>query len=123
MVFINFTNHPSSTWTSEQICAATKYGSIIDIQFPNVNPSVTELDIEKIGNNAVEKIESLKPTVVLCQGEFCLSYYVIKELQDRGILVLNACSERRVTKEVNADSQTIKTSCYQFVKFRKYHRS
>ena len=47
--FINFTNHPSSSWSKEQIKAVReKYDSeIIDVSFPPVSASADESEIKE----------------------------------------------------------------------------
>ena len=37
-VFINFTNHPSGGWGEEQMLEAKRYGEVIDLTFPEVDP-------------------------------------------------------------------------------------
>ena len=122
MNFVNFTNHPSESWSEEQIKAAEAYGEIIDLPFPNVDSEATEEDIEKLGSEFVEKIENLNPSAVLCQGEFTLCYFVIAQLQKRGITVLSACSKRMVKERLSLDGQKEKVSTFQFVRFRNYFK-
>ncbi len=43
--FINLSNHPSATWSEEQLSAASKYGKIIDINFPNITPEMSDIEI------------------------------------------------------------------------------
>ena len=40
-MFINFSNHASTRWGVPQKQAAKKYGEIVDMQFPNVDPEAT----------------------------------------------------------------------------------
>lgn len=114
-VFINFTNHPSAIWCEGQRLAAEKYGTIIDIPFPVVNPKNNKKDVEELADALVEKIAQQEPRAVLCQGEFCLAHQVVKKLQERNILVLAACNERNVTQEKNE-----KKVIFEFVQFREY---
>lgn len=44
-MFINFSNHPSSQWNSEQKRAAAYYGEIQDIVFPKVPPMATTQEV------------------------------------------------------------------------------
>ena len=37
-MFVNFSNHPSSLWSENQRKEAEKYGEIVDLKFPSVNP-------------------------------------------------------------------------------------
>ncbi len=39
--FINLTNHPSTKWGADQLAAAKKYGNIVDIPFPAVDPEAS----------------------------------------------------------------------------------
>jgi hypothetical protein len=60
-----------------------------------------------------------KPQFVLCQGEFCMAYHVIRILKENDIPVGAACSERRTT-ETATESGTQKTVLFQFVQYREY---
>ena len=51
--FVNYSNHPSSAWSSDQIAAAHKYGDIIDIPFPNVSASSGEEEILQTAKDGV----------------------------------------------------------------------
>lgn len=114
-VFVNFTNHPSDRWEKCQLQAALKYGEIVDVPFPNVNPIGNELYIRALAQESVEKIMDCKPDAVLCQGEFCLVYQVAARLMHRGVIVLAACSERIVREKGNK-----KETVFVFRQFRKF---
>lgn len=114
-VFVNFTNHPSEKWELKQKDAAEEYGRIIDVPFPMVSPSLDEKGIEELSAEYVNKIMNLRPTAVLCQGEFNLCFSVITELKAKGITVLAACSRRMVEENEN-----IKSVKFEFERFRRY---
>ena len=114
-IFINFTNHPSAAWQKKQTEAAEKYGEIKDIPFPSVPSKASEEEVSKMAKDYVERILLENLNAVLCQGEFTLAYQVIKLLKDKGIIVVAACSERKVTEENNR-----KIVEFQFEGFRKY---
>ncbi len=114
-MFVNFSNHPSELWKDDQIAAAKEYGDIIDVPFPNVLPEFSEDDITRLADESVEKILSLKPKCVLCQGEFTLAFAVIKRLLAAGITTVAACTQRNVT--IVGD---VKMSEFKFSRFRKY---
>lgn len=116
---INFTNHPSVTWSKEQIDAAHKYGEIIDIPFPQVGALATKKEIRELAKQCLEQIVQAQPTVVLCQGEFTLAYQIIHKLQELGISVIAACSERRVTEKY-IDGKFTKCVEFHFACFREY---
>lgn len=119
--FINFTNHPSSSWSKEQIKAVReKYDSeIIDLSFPPVSASADESEIKEQAMKCAEGICGYAPAAVMCQGEFGLTYHVVNMLKKRGTRVVYSCSERR-TVEKKTDSGTVKTSEFCFVRFREY---
>lgn len=114
-VFINFTNHPVVTWSEEQRKAAEQYGKIVDIPFPGVDPKSEKKDIMKLAEAAVDEITRMNPNAVLCQGEFCLAYQVIRKLQEKGFLVFAACSERKAIENKRG-----KTVIFEFEQFREY---
>ena len=118
-MFVNFTNHPSDKWDTDQKNAANAYGEIIDIPFPDVDPEYGEEDVRKLAGECVEKIMAVNPDCVLCQGEFCLSYSVINAMKAAGIKVVAACSKRVAVENV-IDGKTVRVSHFQFVKFREY---
>ena len=119
--FINFSNHPSSSWSEEQKSAVReKYDSeIVDVSFPPVSASADESEIKEQTMKCVERICSYAPSAVMCQGEFGLTYQVVNMLKERGVCVVYSCSERR-TVEKKTDSGTVKTSEFSFVRFREY---
>ena len=39
-VFINLSNHRSENWGNDQIEAASRFGEIVDLPFPNVEPGM-----------------------------------------------------------------------------------
>ena len=114
-VFVNFTNHPWERWDKRQAAEALKYGTILDIPFPSVDPEGNEDYIDQLAKVYTKQILEIHPTAVLCQGEFCLCYRVVKILQKDGILVLAACSERMV-KEMGQKKEVL----FKFRRFRNY---
>lgn len=114
-VLVNFSNHPSSKWDKDQMEAAEQYGRVVDIAFPVIDENDDEEKIKKIGDEYLEEIMQYAPAAVMLQGEFTLSYYVIKELRKRNITVLAACTKRETY--MNGD---IKISIFKFKRFRAY---
>lgn len=114
-VFVNFSNHRTKNWDENQISAAEKYGRIVDVDFPMVNPESTEQEIRELGQRCCDQILSYRPNAVMCQGEFTLAYYVVQHLKESGIPVLAACSERCVEEDGG-----MKASIFKFVRFREY---
>lgn len=114
-VLVNFTNHPYEKWGEKQKEDAKRYGEVIDVPFPHIAASSTKKDIIEISERCMDAIVRFSPEAVVCQGEFCLAYRVTKLLQERGIKVLAACSDRIVKEEGDK-----KQSIFQFEQFREY---
>lgn len=118
--FVNFSNHPSSKWSKEQIRAAREYGEIIDVRFPSLDANIDEDSIKIIGEDCIAQIIEKNPTAVMCQGEFTLTFYVVNRLIDKGITCVSACT-KRVSSETMLDDGTVhKESLFVFERFRKY---
>lgn len=120
-MFINFTNHSSKNWSSQQVQDSMIYGEIKDIPFPNIKSEFTEDEIEQLGKEYVDIIAELQPDAVLCQGEFTLCHFVICKLQEKGIRVISACSERVVSEKRTDSGGSERISVFHFVKYREYY--
>lgn len=57
---------------------------------------------------------------VMCQGEFTLSYAIIKRLKERGICAVAACSRREAEEILQEDGSTRKKVVFHFEGFREY---
>ena len=112
---MNFSNHPSEKWDTKQLNEARKYGDIVDIPFPAVDPSVPSDMIREMADWYTDAILSKNPSCVLCQGEFTLCFHVIEKLNRAGVKVVAACSKRIVSEEDN-----IKLVEFSFECFREY---
>jgi len=119
-VFVNFTNHPSASWSEKQLSAAKMYGEIVDIPFPLIPPTWKEARLDQLADEYSNEILSHHPAAVLCHGESTFAYRVISRLLQQNALVLGACSERLVTETLLPDGKTTKTSVYDFKQFRSY---
>ena len=119
-ILVNFTNHPSGFWEKAQREEALKYGEIVDVPFPHVNEFADTQEISRLSQKYIEKIVEMKPAAVVCQGEFCLSYQVIKQLKERNIKVMAACSKREAFETKIEDGSIVKTAVFRFVQFREY---
>lgn len=119
-MFLNYSNHPSSLWGENQIKAAKKYGDIVDVPFPQIPADFEEASVKKMADSEYEKIISLNPMVVLCQGEMTFCHNIVNRLTENGITVVAACSERVNTERLSPDGRTVKQCIFEFVRFRKY---
>ena len=93
-MFVNFTNHPSGSWSAAQRRAAQVYGEILDLPFPDVPPTLSAAEVAALADEWAARILALRPACVLCQGEMTLTTRVVRLLQSRGVPVVAACSAR-----------------------------
>jgi len=127
---INFSNHPSKSWSIEQKNAFRDFVvrhreisnvdkvdfEIVDVQFPDIPPDASKSVLEEIANNYVDKIKAYSPQVVMVQGEYGLTYIVVNMLKQKEICVVYATTKREVVEKENGE----KISVFKFVQFREY---
>lgn len=109
-LFINFTNHPTSEWDEKQIEAAKKYGKIIDMDFPKIQPDSSEYDIIKLANQYAKTILSKgEPSdlTIHIMGEQTFCHTIINILTKKGARCVASCTQRETFK---------------FVKYRYYDK-
>jgi len=119
-MFINLSNHNSALWSDAQKKAASEYGEIKDIAFPDIPARFTEKETTELADKYCETIIALKPDYVMCQGEFTFVYHIVSRLKKYGIKTAAACSERNVSEFIDKDGLSFKKSIFIFVKFREY---
>ncbi len=114
--FVNFSNHSTEKWGNAQIRAACDLAKrIIDIEFPAVPPDADEKTIGILAKEFVARVPP-ETTHALVQGEFTLTFELVRLLQARGITCLAATTARNVEEEANGR----KISSFTFVRFRAY---
>ena len=121
VVFLNLSNHPSAGWSARQRAAAEALaGAIADELFPDVPPEAPTAQIPEFGAALVTRIAVLAPAAVMVQGEFTLAFYLVAELEARGIPCY-AATTRHVTETLTLPGGAVeKTSRFEFVQFRRY---
>lgn len=118
-MLINLSNHPSASWSPQQLAAAKVYGEIVDLPFPAVDPEADEAEIAALGDEYLFKIKQLaqgKNVVVHLMGEMTLSFCLVRLLQDVGITCVASTSERMVEEEHNGKKEVY----FLFKQFRAY---
>ena len=121
-IFINLSNHPHSTWSERQLQAAREqFGDIVDIAFPDVDPTLDEEGIEQLVGEYLAKIvvvaaDKNATPVVHLMGEYTFTFALANKLKAEGIEVVVSTSERQT--EMNTDGS--KTIRFDFIRFRKY---
>ena len=116
-IFINLSNHPSNKWSINQINESLKYGNIIDMSFPSIDP--INDNINELVDKYYKEIININPSAIMLQGEMVFTYRLVSKLKEANFLVLASCSIRE-TKEIVKDNETIKTAVFNFVKYREY---
>jgi len=118
-LFINLSNHPSSTWQSAQLEAAKQYGEIIDIDFPAVDTLCLPERVDQLANQyALDIINRGAPTCITAHvmGEMTLTFRIVELLKAQGIRCVASTTERIVTDLPDNRKETQFT----FVQFREY---
>jgi hypothetical protein len=119
-MLINLSNHPSSLWGETQTSEANvRFGEIIDLPFPVVDPAGDEKYIQALVEEYIPKIQFLthgsSRATVHIMGELTFTFAMVAALQKLGVKCL-ASTTNRITTEENG----LKTSEFRFVKFREY---
>ncbi len=118
-LFINLSNHPSSTWQPAQLEAAKQYGEIIDIDFPAVDALCLPERVDQLASQyALDIINRGAPTCITAHvmGEMTLTFRIVELLKAQGICCVASTTERIVTDLPDNRKETQFT----FVQFREY---
>jgi len=122
-MLINFSNHPAAKWSSQQLTAARVYGKIIELPFPDVDPSDDEAYIQTLCEEYLRKIDAIcrdagcsaPTTIIHIMGEMTFTFAMVNALQKRGVMCIASTTER-----VSLEENGVKISEFRFVQFRKY---
>jgi len=122
-MLINLSNHPVSSWSNNQIETAQKqFGKIIDMDFPNVNPNWSEVEIEELSDKYFDDIILIlnnskeKTNAVHVMGELNFTFNIVTKLLNNRIICVASTTQRN-TKNIGDKKLTE----FNFVKFRKYN--
>ncbi len=122
-MLLNLSNHNSKNWKLKQKDTAIElYGSIYDMEFPEVDPNSSEEEILKLVSGYEKKIclilseHKNENNAVHIMGEMTFCFALINRLLRRGIECIASTTERIVPDNLDG----FKISKFNFVKFRKY---
>jgi hypothetical protein len=99
-----------------------EYGSVQDIQFPNIPPAATSKEVQQMAKNYVQQIRELakdeanQPFAAHVMGEMTFMFRVVKLLRRSNIKCVASTTERDTIE--NADGS--KTFKFDFIQFREY---
>jgi hypothetical protein len=90
----------------------------VDWQFPGVPPEAGTDEIATLADRIVSQLTVELPglTHAMVQGEFTLAQMLVHRLQERGVVCLAATTRREVLEDAGA----VKTTRFEFVRFREY---
>lgn len=120
-MFINLTNHRLSEWEQTQLQAAQQYGTLIDMPFPPIAPSLTGAEVGALAETCYCRINELlaatdEPrSAVHLAGELVFCFKLATILKRNHITVITSTTERNVWYR-----NEVKVSDFQFVSFREY---
>lgn len=108
-MLINCSNHPYEIWSDLQKEAASIYGEVIEMPFPQIDPVLESEEIRRLVAEYARKIEQQKPDAVFVAGEFTFTFMLVDKLLSDGVKVIASCS-RRVTEEIKKEDGTSRYS-------------
>lgn len=116
-MFINFTNHPSSKWSEEQLRAARCFGELVDMPFPLIAPNATTDEIIKLAEHKVDEIKTKYTNpIVHVMGEMTFTYHVVSLLKVLGI----TCVASTTMRDPIIAPDGTEIPHFKFVQFREY---
>ena len=118
-MFINLSNHPSSKWDEAQIEYAKRYGDIIDLPFPQVDPDGDEAYIGNLVDEYVQSVLALggpAELTVHVMGEMTFTCAIVAKLKAAGATCVASTTERIIRQLPDGRKESI----FRFVRFRQY---
>lgn len=119
-MLINLSNHPHNQWTEEQHQAASQFGEVVDLPFPNVSPEATTEQLLPLIDEYYNRITQLgkqDAVVVHLMGEMTFTFMLVARLLNAGYRCVSSTTERIVKESTNAGGKTV---FFQFTNFRDY---
>ena len=115
-MLLNFTNHPFLSWSENQKNhAIEEFVEVIDFQFPEIDPELDEMELEKLVRKYLEEILAQKPSAVHIMGEMNFTFQMIYFLMQNKIPCYASTSYREMEKKGDRIINT-----FEFKRFRKY---
>ena len=129
-MLINLSNHPAYkiengentyVWSEKQLSAASIYGEIVDMPFPNIPPELSSVEVSDLATVYLHKCEeliqsSINESAIHITGEVTFCFVLIQMLLKKGYKCITATSNRNV--ETKDDGTKI--AIFEFEHFREY---
>lgn len=119
-MMLNFSNHPYRIWSDAQKEAAAHYGEVVDMPFPQIDPSVSTRQLRQLVDEYSTRIEATNAEAVMAAGEFTFLFMLVDKLLHDGVNVVCSCSTRETVETQQPDGTNIKSSRFVFNSFRPY---
>ena len=121
-MLINLSNHPSHSWTDQQVAQARDvYGSVTDLPFPLVDPTLDEDQVQVLVDEFVAQCMALLPgnsddSAIHIMGEMTFTVAFVTRMLEQGVPCIASTTER-IVKELQ---DGVRETRFHFVRFRKY---
>lgn len=121
-MLINLSNHPSHSWTDQQAAQALDvYGSVKDLPFPLVDPTLSEDQVQVLVDEFVAQCMALLPgnyddSAIHVMGEMTFTVAFVIRMLEQGVPCIASTTER-IVKEL---PDGVRETQFHFVRFRKY---
>jgi len=116
-MLLNLSNHPSANWSAEQTEAAcNQWGSVEDLQFPQIPPEWETYQVEDLVEEYFHKIRQIDPLAVHLMGELTFCFALVAKLQQAGISCVAATTLRNTIDKPDGT----KIANFRFIKFRSF---
>ena len=114
---LNLSNHPSERWSEAQKSTAIEqYEAITDLPFPNIDPGLSNSELDELVNEYFDKVMATQPTAVHLMGEMTFTHALVQKLKAAGIPCV-ASTSQRLSEELPDGTKQVR---FQFVQFRAY---
>jgi hypothetical protein len=123
-VFINYSNHPTSKWSSDQLNAAKEMADrVIDESFPQINPEATEFDVVDLAKSEINRLfqtySGYDEFIIHIAGEMTFVAYFVSQI-NKWWAANAICITSTTKRDVMENSDGSKTVKFGFVRFRQY---
>lgn len=123
-LFINYSNHPTSKWSEEQLNAAKEMADrVVDESFPQINPEATEFDVIDLAKSEINRLfqtySGYDEFVIHIAGEMTFTAYFVSQI-NKWWAADAICITSTTKRDVVENSDGSKTVKFGFVRFRQY---
>jgi CRISPR-associated Csx2 family protein len=92
---LNLSNHPSDRWSETQKSTAIEqYEAITDLPFPNIDPGLSNSELDELVSEYFDKVMATQPTAVHLMGEMTFTHALVQKLKAAGIPCVASTSQR-----------------------------